>query len=384
MRVCLFTPTFFPLVGGAEKAIDLIARGLDQRGHDVVVLAAAAPGPPVEVPYDVRRYQKPWKQHLWPERLALPLWKLHREKRFEVVLAFYSYPTGYAASVLRRFVPFALVMNPQGKDLYPKAPVLRRRRVAKVVRAGYSSADKIVSISGWITERLHTVVGDDLPPIDLVHNSIDLDEHDRMRDLSREQSPTLPVKRPFVLHLGRMNPVKRVPLAIEAVHELRSQFEERGMQYVIVGSGKTEDEVRDRIAELDVGHIVKFLGRRTGVEKAWLMDNASFMVSTSREEGLPFVLVESMASGLPVLASDIGPHTEMLDLADWGASFRSGDVDDLTRKLAEMLDRDLSAWRKNAIEARGLFSAETMVDGYERACTWSIENGRSASKLERR
>ena len=368
MRICLFTPTFFPKVGGAEKAADTIVRGLMARGHEVSVLAPYARGEAIEVPYPVHRYWRPWKQNWWPSVLSLALGRVHRSRAFDVCLAFYGYPTGYAAARVKDRLGFGLVVTPRGADLYPHYREEHKRGVDACRRAGYRGADRIVSISGWITERLQEVIGEPLPPIDLVHNGLDLDEHDRLRDDARARPPDLQVEQPFVLHLGRVMPVKRVEMAVAAVAEQADLFRSKGWTYAIAGSGRNEDLVRSEIKRLGVGDVVQMLGNRTGVEKAWLYDNAEFMVTTSKEEGLPNAVVETMASGLPILASDIGPHRELIDDRGVGVLFQKDDPSDLARKLGEMIETDRTDFGRRALACRGEFSLDRMIDGYERAC----------------
>lgn len=375
MRVCLFTPTFLPLVGGAERDADLIARRFIDRGHQVMVLAQSARGHEPELPYPVMRYRRPPPlQHLWPGCLKWPLIRAHRACPFDVILAWYAYPTGYAAGLVKRKLGVGLVISPRGGDLYPNFHALRKPGVPRTIRAGYRNADRIVSISNWLTERLHQVAGNPggggggLPPIDLVYNGIDLAEHDHLRDQSRAHPPSLPIRKPFILHLARVAPVKRQTLAVQAVHQLRDTFRQRKLTYAIVGDGNGMQDVRRLIDKLAVADIVKLLGTRVGLEKAWLLDNARFMVSTSREEGLGNVVLEAMASGLPMLASDIGPHQELIGAHHWGTLFRSGNLDDLCQKLRSTIDADPAPWSKRALATRTGFSLNAMIDGYERAC----------------
>jgi L-malate glycosyltransferase len=369
MRICLFTPTFLPLIGGAERDADILVRGLIERGHDVQVLARRLRGRPVpQLPYRVHHYRRPPAQHLLTSLLSRPLARLHRRWPFEVVLAFYSYPTGYAASRIKDRLRVGVVASPRGADLYPNYHDLRKPRVPGLIAAGYRNADRIVSISHWITQRLHEVVGDDLPPIDLVYNGIDFRQFDAEIAASRSAAPALPVRKPFILHLARVAPVKRQDLAVEAVCRMRGEFERRGLQYVIVGDGPAMPDIRQRVERNGLQDIVVMLGMRTGVEKAWLLDNAQFMVSTSREEGLGNVVLEAMAAGLPMLGSDIGPHRELIGDLGWGLLFRSGDVDDLAAQMKRMVDADVAAWRRRAMAQRSRFSLSAMIDGYEAAC----------------
>lgn len=367
MRICLFTPTFLPRVGGAERDADILARGLLARGHGVLVLAQSMGPVPRGLPYEVRTYRRPPAQNLWPEALGWPLARAHRAFPFDACLAFYAYPTGYAAARLKRRLGFGLVTTPRGADLYPQFHMLGRPRVAGIIRDGYRRADRIVSISGWITQRLREVAGpaSELPPIDLVYNGIDLAAYDAERDAARAAPPALGVKELFILHLARVAPVKRQDLAVEAVHLLRDEFTRRGLSYVIVGDGNGMDDLLAQVARLNLGGIVKVLGSRVGMEKAWLLDHAEFMVSTSREEAFGNVVLEAMAGGLPMLASDIGSHRELIGRRGWGALFKDSDADDLAAKLRWMLDADRQAMRRVALREREAFTLDAMIGGYE-------------------
>ncbi len=378
MRICLFTPNFLPSIGGAERAADTIARGLIDRGHQATVLCQRL-GKHPDVPYPVRRYRRPPAQHLWPEYLIWPVWRAYRAWRFEVVLAIYGYPTGYAAGLIKHRLGFKVLVNSQGGDMYPNFHALNKTRVSGIIRTAYRQADRVLPVSQWIASRIQEVCGGQggLPPIDVVYNGVDLNKHDRLRDESRAKQITLAGSPPlekngFVLHLARVHPVKRQELAVQAVHRLRWLFESCKLKYAIVGDGQAMPEIRRLIDRLKLNDIVLTLGSRVGLEKAWLYDNALLTVATSREEGLPHTVVEAMASGLPIVASDIGPHRELIQDQGWGMLFRNGGVDDLTQKLHAMIDSDLSPMRQRAMKLRHHYALEKMIDGYEQACQRAI------------
>jgi glycosyltransferase involved in cell wall biosynthesis len=374
LRICLYTPTFFPAVGGAEKDADMIARGLQSRGHFVGVLGQKMKGVMPDLPYPVRQYRRPPSQHLCTDILQMSLQRTLRKWRPDVVLALYAYPNAYIASKLKKRYGFALVAAPQGADLYLNFHALSKPRVPDLIRRGYSRCDRIVVFSRWITERLQEVVGDSLPPTDFVPNGIDLDEYDSILSDARSLPPNLPVKKPYLLQLARVAPVKRQTMAIEAVHRMRHVFEAKNLQYVIVGDGNAMGEVRAMVEKLNLGSIIKLLGTRSGAEKLWLIDNALFGVSTSREEAFGNVLLEFMAAGKPMLLSDIGAHVELMEGRGWGCLFRGDQVDDLCSKMEQMLDANLEAMGKCAYDLRSQYSVERMIDGYENACHLAIEN----------
>lgn len=373
MRVCLFTPTFLPSVGGAEIAGDRILRGLQSRGHNVQVVCQDH-GEPGGLPYPVTRYKRPPAQHLWPEALSKHLVRAHRKQAFDVVLAFYGYPTGFAAARVKDKLGVKLVVSARGADLYPNFHALRKPRVKATIRAGYRGADRIISLSDWLDDRLREAAGPGLPPIDRVLNGIDLDAFDRELKSADGIEPPFELKPgKYLLHLARVGPVKRQDLAVAAVAELADKFRSQEVKYIFVGQGETLEGLSRQVETVGLGDVVNFLGRQTGEAKYWLLRHAHGFVTTSREEGMPNAVIEAIAAGLPVLASDIGPHKELMGLTNAGWTFKFPEADDLAAQLAYMLDDDLSAYHDAARNCRQMFSLDTMIDGYERSLRAALD-----------
>jgi glycosyltransferase involved in cell wall biosynthesis len=376
LRVCLFTTSFLPLVGGAERSADLVARGLTQRGHEVMVLAQRSRILPGPLPYRVRHYLRPPRQHYWPEALAFYLFKAWCLWRFDMVLAFDSYPVGYAANWIKHFGGVPVITSPRGGDVQNGFHALAKPRVLKCLVSGYRRSNRIIAISQWVKDRVIQLSGEQgLPPIDIVHNGIDLLAHDTLRDQARLTSPSFDLQKPYVLHLARVNDNKQQLTAIRAVHLLREEFLARNLQYAIVGDGNGMDELRKLLADLNLHHIVKILGTRTGLEKAALFDNAEFFVTASLCEGFGHVLIESLAAGLPILASDIPTHREVLPPGT-GIFFAPGSAEDFARQMRIMLDA-APAMRPTALSARHTYSLTAMIDGYERSCLACLSDSKT-------
>ncbi|MEZ6190279.1 MAG: glycosyltransferase family 4 protein [Phycisphaerales bacterium] len=199
-------------------------------------------------------------------------------------------------------------------------------------------------------------------------NGIDLEAFDRELEAASSVEPPFSLTPGrFVLHLARVGPVKRQDLAVEALGKTVDVFRQRGMKYVFVGDGETLNELCAKIEGMGIGDTVLFLGRQTGENKHWLLKHAHAFVTTSREEGMPNAVIEAICAGLPVLASDIGPHRELIGLTKAGRTFRFPDADDLAGQLVGLLKDDLTGYRSAAQDCRAMFSLTTMIDGYERS-----------------
>jgi len=134
----------------------------------------------------------------------------------------------------------------------------------------------------------------------------------------------------YVVCVGRLVPEKGAHYLIEAWKRL-----ETSRKLVIVGDSSFTDSYADSLR--DAADNVVFTGYLYGVQLASVFRHAGLFVLPSDLEGLPIVLLESLAFGTPVLASDIAPNQEVL--GDQGQYFRAGEVDDLTLRIRHLLPR---------------------------------------------
>ncbi len=166
----------------------------------------------------------------------------------------------------------------------------------------------------------------------------------------------------YVLYVGRLVPEKAPDLLLRAFREVPGD-----VRLVLAGgSSFTERYVRDleRLAGMDSRVI--FAGYVYGDVLDELYTNAAAFVLPSYLEGLPLTLLEAIGAGLPVVASDIPPHVEVLGQGGPGARlFRQGDAVSLRNTLEAVL-RDLPA---EGAEARSRRSRTMSEYDWERATT---------------
>jgi glycosyltransferase involved in cell wall biosynthesis len=135
---------------------------------------------------------------------------------------------------------------------------------------------------------------------------------------------------------------------------------------LIIGGGPLRGKLERMAKELGIADRVHFLGNRPHGEVALWMNAADVLCLTSRSEGMPNVVAEALASGLPVVATDVGACREMLEGEPAARVCRSEDVEGLAGAVAEVLamevDRKAMAekyagkysWRKTAERIVGM------------------------------
>lgn len=133
------------------------------------------------------------------------------------------------------------------------------------------------------------------------------------------------------------DPRKNVRLLLDAYAELRKRQPEMPDLYLV--GDDTSDVAQRHLEALGIADNVRMLGPRQGEELAGLFRNAAFFVLSSNEEGLAIVILEAMASGIPVVSTDCGGPSTAIAEGKTGFLTPVGDVAALTAAM-EALVRD--------------------------------------------
>ncbi|MEX0592570.1 MAG: glycosyltransferase family 4 protein [Nitriliruptoraceae bacterium] len=163
---------------------------------------------------------------------------------------------------------------------------------------------------------------------------------------------------PQILFVGRLDQRKGLSVLIEAFGLLRQR---RSVRLVVVGDGPDRREAHDRIQPAD-REAVEFLGRIDNDLLASSYQQSSVYVAPSLGgESFGIVLLEAMAAGVPVVASDIPGYRAVLGDGEFGCLVQPGDPEALAMAIAHMLDDAQAAGRMAA-------RARIHADGFD----WAI------------
>jgi glycosyltransferase involved in cell wall biosynthesis len=152
---------------------------------------------------------------------------------------------------------------------------------------------------------------------------------------------------PRLLFVGLLEPIKNVPILIEAFAALRGAVP--GARLGIVGYGSLQKQVEQQIAQLKLENAITLLGGLDRVKLASLMRNwCDILVLPSKSETFGVVLIEALATGKPVVASRCGGPESIVTHADFGALCTPNDATALARCLEETVAR-LPSFRSERI-----------------------------------
>ena len=135
-----------------------------------------------------------------------------------------------------------------------------------------------------------------------------------------------------VLTVGRLVPVKRIDLQLQAAAQLRGQG--IAFQLKIVGSGPEEKSLRALARTLYIEDITEFAGQVTDIKEAYC--DADMFVLSSDAEGWGMAVVEAAHAGLPIVMTDVGCANEFIHSGTNGIVVPHGSADELVRSIGEL------------------------------------------------
>lgn len=328
--------------GGVERHVEELGARLAKMGHEVVVFTRpnyTKPGLKRCRGMDLVSVPAPEGKHLEATAHSLRCAMRTLREDFDVVHFHALGPS--LMSPIPRLRGHKVVSTVHGQD-WRRAKWGRMASLA--LRVGEQMALRVphatVSVSSSLA-RAYSSAGHE---VDYIPNGVTVEEgndHNRLREWGLRP-------RSYVLYAGRLVPEKGAHVLIEA--HARSGCK---LPLAIAGGTSHTDEYVEELKRLAAGRNVKFLGYIYGPDLATAFRNAALFVLPSELEGQPIVLLEAVAYGVPVIASDIPPNIETL--GEDGVYFRVNDVESLAETLQDAV-RNLAASyaRMDAVRQRVL------------------------------
>lgn len=224
----------------------------------------------------------------------------------DVVMGYWAHPDGHAAVRLARRLHIPSVVMVGGTDVLVLADDAGRRRS---IRRVLEQADSVVTVS----QDLKRVVAAWPVPagkIHVVYRGIDTTRFHGGDRVAARMRLGLPSNAPVLIWVGHMVPVKGLDVLIDAMALAMARADFR---LYLVGDGPLRAELERRSAALRLANRVTFAGYVAHDELGDWYRAADLTVLPSRSEGVPNVLLESIASGTPFVASRVGGVPEIAD-----------------------------------------------------------------------
>ncbi|MBD3293651.1 MAG: glycosyltransferase [Armatimonadia bacterium] len=378
MRVALFTNTYPPSLNGVANVTHFYRLGLADRGHEVHVFA---PAPGGEDPFEddpvVHRYPSVRVPGELDYMLALPLPFCVRVTReiermdFDLVHAQHPVWVGRWGQKVGRCkgVPVVSTAHTQ-YELYANRTFLPTEWIEPTVTRHlikyFNRCHVVTTPVEWMRKRL---VGRGVTsPVELVPNPVDLSKLGEPRREATRTDLGLDEDDVVVGYLGRLSPVKRIPLLVDAVALLAER--RPNVRLVVVGDGANRPALQAR-ATRKLGDSAIFTGAVPHAQVAHYHSAFDVFATASKSETQPLAYTEAMFVGTPVVALATPGAADMIRDGDNGLLVAPEDgavglAEGLERVLAdtELADRLREGGRRFARERHYTAVAERLEEVY--------------------
>ncbi len=321
--------------GGAERMMLNLASGMQAQGAGVELVVAVAEGALREivpqgmplVTFDCRRTL----------RSILPLARYLKRRRPRALLAAQVHVNVAAvlAGLLARARTRIAVSerNTTSIDRHASAD-LSVTLAHRLVPLLYRRADAIIAVSDGVADDCAAFARVSRSRIDVINNPVVTADFARRWDVPVDHPWFAAGAPPVVLGVGRLSPQKHFPLLIDAFARVRR---DRAARLVILGEGPDRAGLEALVQSLAIAADVSLPG--FVIDALPYMRRAAVLALSSRWEGSPNVLVEALACGTPVVATDCpyGPR-ETLNGGAYGGLVPVDDPDALAAAIAHALD----------------------------------------------
>ena len=195
-------------------------------------------------------------------------------------------------------------------------------------------------------------------------NGINVNDFQSKKDKSLLKQLNLPLETILLGTIGNFSEHKNFEMFIDVCANLSKKFDY--LHFIAVGHSISKKNYEEIVDKRNLGKKISFLGYVKGIDK--IISNLDMFLLTSIWEGMPNVIMESMASKVPVVSTDIDGVRELIDDGENGFLVKSNDVNGMVSIISNILNNhyDIDLVISNAFEKISKnFSIDKMVLEYQ-------------------
>ncbi len=330
MNILMVSGNYYPIIGGSEKECQKQAEYLHRLGIKVMVLTQYLEGlPQYEVINGVAVYRSIRASRPWAITYVLSVlaFMVTRRREYDIIQCYGLFYHTTASVIMKYVYKKKVISRLEGAGEAGDLARINRIKYGFLIRLSWKGVDKLIAISREIYKDLvaREVQKD---KILYIPNSVDTEYHTPSASKRWDSKIN-------ILFVGRLNEEKGVNVLLQAV----KQVVEKGFNNIsltIAGDGRLRKELGEMVNDLAITKCVRFIGSVTDVIQYY--HNSHILVIPSNSEGLPLVLLEGMACGLSIVASNLGGIREGIEDGVNGLLFTPRKEDELASKIIYFLE----------------------------------------------
>lgn len=363
---------FPPLGGGAANACKYMLNEMSQKGIEVDLVTSSSNEFEVEkIGENINIYKLAVGKksiHYWTQREILTYsWKarnfikdLVRKRNYTLCHAFFGIPCGAIAYLYRKKLPY--IVSLRGSDIpgFNKRFSLQYVFLKPIIRGVWRNAKAVIANSEGLKELAQKT--DPNCIIDIIYNGIDTKQFKPTGNRNNESKLRILCVSRLIERKGIDYLLRSIPLMKE---EVGNTFE-----VWIVGEGNLEQRLKELSRQLGVADAVSFKGYIEHTRLPDIYSSSDIFVLPSLSEGMSNTVLEAMACGLPIVATDTGGSRELIN--GNGMIIPTEDAKGIAESILKLIENEETRWRMSQISrqlAEGLSwneVTEAYIDEYEK------------------
>lgn len=330
MKIAIIVSLFPPKwLAGTEIATFNIAKHLTKRGHEVHIITSLDEGFPkqsIEQGFYVHRIRVSKVPFMgiisfWT-KTTFAITKIRPDIIHSQTLT-NGMPGLMAKIILKK--PF--IAWGRGLDVYQTGLFTR-----PLLRLVMHNADAIIALSEDMKKEMQRTYNRN---IFMIPNGVD---SERFRDISRDMMRhklQKDVGEKLIIFIGRFRPEKGVQYLIDAMYIIRKKTQLTRL--ILVGEGPEEANLRELAQKLNLQSCIDFIGKIPIENVPCYLAASDVFVLPSLSEGMPNVVLEAMAAGLPIVATKVGGLPEIIKNGENGFLVEPKNAEQISEKVSLIL-----------------------------------------------
>ncbi|MCK5559106.1 MAG: glycosyltransferase [Thermoplasmata archaeon] len=371
MRTGMFTDSYYPTVDGVVTTINQYKARLNKRGHEVYVFAPGDNELVRTQPDPNVTYVKSVKFFAYGEyRMAFPLAHLNKKVQELGIDVIHSQGAGFVGvkavwAAYKLKYPLIYSFHTMVTNVMHYVSSIKsiqkvtERLVYEYLRWYFHRCEVVTVPSKTTGQELKEKWPNDVKRFFILSNGIDLNRFNPKVDGTEIRNKWGLEDNKIILHLGRIAPEKNLDTFIKAAPLVKSKYPD--CKFIIVGIGPAKEYYENMVKNLKLSNEFIFTGFVPDelIPKYYACADAFTTSSTFETQGI--VILEAMASGLPVSGANYRAIPELVKDGENGYLFDAFDPKDCAKAIIKTLEAD-NQLRQNAFATVEKHSIEKVID----------------------
>ena len=199
-------------------------------------------------------------------------------------------------------------------------------------RFGLNNSKVILALTEDMKKEIQKITN---KKIEIIPNGID-NEKFKLNKFETRKILGINEKEKIIIFVGRLEPVKGIKYLIESINILNET--ENNLKLLIIGEGNEDRELKRLVKRLGLCEEIKFLGKIINEKIPEYLVASDIFVLPSLSEGFPVVLLEAMASGLPIITTKIRGLAEIIQENVNGFTVKPENPNEIAEKMDLILN----------------------------------------------